>query len=119
MKLKAALLAAVFAAGILASLALAKPPKHGDPVSTSTSTTETTSTNPKPKCHQIELKGTAVSGSVTFTVTKENKQGNLVGTQVTLSVPANAKVKAKACTTPGSNVLTLRNLHVNVSPATP
>jgi hypothetical protein len=70
------------------------------------------------RCDQVELKGNATAGSVTFTVTKANKRGrNLVGTAVTLTVPAGAKVKAKACTTAGSTALTLRDLHVKVPPA--
>jgi predicted secreted protein len=115
MKLKA-LLVALFIAGLAASLALAQPVKHPKPGATTTGTT--TTTTPKPKCHQVELKGTATGGSVAFTVTKASKSGrSLVGTAVSLSVPAGAKVKAKACTTEGSNTLTLRDLHVEVSPA--
>jgi hypothetical protein len=110
MKVKA-LLMTLFAAGLLTSFAIAKPkpPKPG----VLTATSGTTSTTPKPKCNQVELKGNATAGSVTFTVTKANKSGrNLVGTAVTLTIPAGAKVKAKACTTAGSTALTLRSLHV-------
>lgn len=117
MKLKAVLVA-LFLAGLVASFAVAKPkpPKPPKPgaLTTTTSTTGTTGTTPtKPKCNQVELKGNATAGSVTFTVTKANERGrNLVGTAVTLTIPAGAKVKAKACTTVGSAALTLRNLHV-------
>jgi len=82
-------------------------------------TTTTATTEPKrPKCEQAELKGNATSGSVAFTVTKANKRGKaLVGTSLTLAIPAGAKVKAKACGT--GSALTLRDLHVKVAPAKP
>lgn len=124
MKLKA-LLVVLFAAGVAASLALAKPPKPPGPVAStsilSSATTATTTTKPpKPKCNQVELKGSATGGTVSFMVTKANPRGrSLVGTQVTLTIPAGAKVKAKACTTAGSSALTLRDLHVDVPPAPP
>jgi len=121
MKIKA-LLAALFLAGLAASLALGsaakgpKPPKKA--VTTIASATTTTTTHKGPKCDQVELKGNATTGSVTLTVTKANHRGrSLVGTVVTLTVPAGAKVKAKACTTPGSSVLSLRDLHVKVRSA--
>jgi hypothetical protein len=110
-----ALLTALFVAGLVASLALASPTKQPKPQTTSTTTTAST----KPKCNQVELKGSALAGSVSFTVTKANKRGrDLVGTAVTLLVPSGAKVKAKACSAEGG-ALTLRDLHVKVSPATP
>ncbi len=112
-----ALLTALFVAGFLASLALASPTKKPKPQTTSTTTTTTTAS--KPKCDQVELKGGASAGSVTFTVMKANKRGrSLVGTPVTLVVQAGAAVKAKACSTAGGP-LTLRDLHVKVSPAKP
>jgi hypothetical protein len=111
MKLKV-LLAVLFVAGLAASIALAASPK---PQKTTTATTTTTSK--KPKCQQVELKGNATSGSVAFTVVKANKRGrSLVGTSVTLTVPAGGKIKAKACSGEGG-ALTLRDLHVNVKPA--
>jgi hypothetical protein len=117
-----ALLIVIFVAGLAASIALAKPPKGPKPhhAVITASTTTTTTTNPKPKCEHVELKGDSTAASFAFTVTKANKHGqSLVGTTVTLSVPAGAKVKAQACTTPGSAALTLRNLHVKVAPAKP
>ena len=117
MKLKV-ILAVVFVAGLAASLAFAAAPnsgKPGKPGSTTGSTTTTTSK--KPKCRQVELKGNGATGSVSFTVSKANKRGrSLVGTSVTLSIPAGAKVKAKACTGDGG-ALTLRDLHVSPKPA--
>jgi len=116
MKIKA-LLVVLLVAGFAASLALAKGPKPTKPakVVATTTTTTTTTTAAKPKCNQVELKGNSTAGSITFTVTKANKRGRaLVGTAVTLTVPAGAKVKAKACTTTGSSALTLRDLHVKV-----
>jgi hypothetical protein len=105
MKIKA-LVVALFAAGLAASLALASS-------GPGTTTTTTTTTGKKAKCAQVELKGTANAGSLGFVVKKASKRGRaLVGTTVTLAVPAGAKVKAKACTTAGSSTLTLRELHV-------
>ena len=119
MRLKV-LLAVLFVAGLAASLALAaspSSPKPQKPGAKTASTTTTTTTSKKPKCQQVELKGNATAGSVTFTVLKANKRGrNLVGTPVTLVVPAGAKVKAKACTDAGG-ALTLRDLHVKAKPA--
>jgi hypothetical protein len=86
--------------------------------STSSTTTgsTTTTTSKKPKCQQVELKGKDATGSVSFTVSKANKRGrNLVGTSVTLTVPAGAKIKAKACSGDGG-ALTLRDLHVKAKP---
>jgi hypothetical protein len=125
MKTKALVIAVMFLAGLAASVALAKdkPPKpesthDGNTVTTSVGGAVTTTAPTQPKCDQVELKGTATSGSVTFVVTKANKKGqSLVGTTVALVVPANAKIKAKACTTNG--VLTLRDLHVKVAPTRP
>jgi hypothetical protein len=112
MKIKA-LVVALFLAGLLASFALGAPQKDRKPTTAASSTaSSTTTTSPKPKCDQVELKGSATAGSVTFTVAKANKRGrSLVGTSVTLAVPAGAKVKAKACSTSGGP-LVLRELHV-------
>jgi hypothetical protein len=116
MKLKA-ILAVVFVAGLAASLAFAAAPKSGKPGKPGATTTSTTTTSKKPKCNQVELKGNGATGSVSFTVLKANKRGrSLVGTSVTLTVPAGAKVKAKACSGDGG-ALTLRDLHVKAKPA--
>jgi hypothetical protein len=113
MKLKV-LLAALFVAGLAASLALAASSKPGKPGATTATTTTTTSK--KPKCQQVELKGNATSGSVALTVLKANKRGrSLVGTSVTLTIPVGGKIKAKACSDGGT--LTLRDLHVKVKPS--
>src|SRR5437899_5750605 len=116
MKLKA-ILVVVFVAGLAASLAFAASPKSGKPGKPGTTTgSTTTTTSKKPKCRQVELKGNGATGSVSFTVLKANKRGrSLVGTSVTLTVPAGAKVKAKACSDGGT--LTLRDLHVKAKPA--
>jgi hypothetical protein len=117
MKLKA-ILVVVFVAGLAASLAFAAAPKAGKPGKHTTATgSTTTTTSKKPQCQQVELKGNGATGSVSFTVLKANKRGrSLVGTSVTLSIPAGAKVKAKACTGEG-DALTLRDLHVKAKPA--
>ena len=114
MKLKV-LLAVLFVAGLAASLAFAASPRPQKADTKPTSST-TTTTSKKPKCQQVELKGKDATGSVSFTVSKANKRGrSLVGTSVTLSVPAGAKIKAKACSDGGT--LTLRDLHVKAKPA--
>lgn len=111
MKIKALALAALLVAGVGASFAIAKSKPQEPGASTATS-----STSHKPKCNQVELKGNTGTGSVTFTVKRANRRGhNLVGTQVTLSVPAGAKVIAKACS--AGTTLTLRDLDVEASPA--
>jgi hypothetical protein len=116
MKLKA-ILAVVFVAGLAASLAFAAAPNSGKPGKPSATTGSTTTTSKKPKCQQVELKGNGATGSVSFTVLKANKRGrSLVGTSVTLSIPAGAKVKAKACSGEGG-ALSLRDLHVKAKPA--
>ena len=116
MKLKV-LLAVLFVAGLAASLALAAAPKPGKPGAKTASTSSTTTTGKKPKCHQVELKGSASGGSFAFSVSKANKSGrSLVGTAVTLSVPAGGKIKAKACSGEGG-ALTLRNLVVRAKAA--
>jgi hypothetical protein len=116
MKIRA-ILAVVFVAGLAASLAFAGSPKSGKPGKPGTTTgSTTTTTSKKPKCQQVELKGKDATGSVSFTVSKANKRGrSLVGTSVTLTVPAGAKIKAKACSDGGT--LTLRDLHVKAKPA--
>jgi hypothetical protein len=114
MKLKV-LLAVLFVAGLAASIAFAGSPRPQKADTKPTSST-TTTTSKKPKCQQVELKGNASSGSVAFTVVKANKRGrSLVGTSVTLTVPAGGKIKAKACSAEGG-ALTLRDLHVKVKP---
>jgi hypothetical protein len=116
MKIKA-LLAVLFVTGLAASLAFAASPKPPKGANTQASTTTTTTTSKKSKCQQVELKGNATAGSVTFTVTKANKRGrSLVGTPATLVVPAGAKIKAKACSD-SSGGLILRDLHVKAKAA--
>jgi uncharacterized protein (UPF0333 family) len=110
----AAFLTALLVAGFATSLALAKSP-NSDGKDEGTSTSATTSTTQKPSCHQVELKGDAASGSVTFKVTKANKQtGSLVGSSLTLTIPSGASVKAKACTS-ASGPPTLTLLHVRIA----
>jgi hypothetical protein len=116
MKLKV-LLAVLFVAGLAASLALAASPKQKPGTKPTSTSTTTTTTGKKPKCNQVELKGNATAGSVTFTVLKANKRGrSLVGTAVTLTVPAGGKIKAKACSGTGG-ALTLSDLHVKAKTA--
>ena len=123
MKIKAVVLTSLFVAGLLASLAFADNPKHEHTSSSATTTqgattgaTTTVATPHTAKCGRVELKALATGGSVTFTVTKANKRGrNLVGTSVALVIPANARIKAKACSATTDGALTLRDLHITVS----
>src|SRR5438552_3819537 len=98
MKIKALLLAAVFTAGVAASLAFAKPP-HPTPGHTSTSTGTVTSAvhTPAPPCNHVSLNGDATTGSITLTVKHADRRHHtLVNTSITLTVPAGARVKATA-----------------------
>jgi hypothetical protein len=123
MKIKAILVATVFAAGIAASFAFAKPP-HPTPGHPSTSTSTSTGTvtsavqTPARPCNHVSLNGDATTGSITLTVKHaDSRHHTLVNTSVTLTVPAGARVKATACDSAGT--LTLRNLKVDVKPAKP
>ena len=118
----AAALTALFIAGLLTSIAVAKPPekppKGPKPHETETTSTTTATTSTEPKCHKVELKGEGSAGSVTFKVTKANKSGrDLVGTSLDLAVPAGARVKAKVCVVAGS-APTLILLHVKAARST-
>jgi hypothetical protein len=118
MKIKA-LIAALFVAGFTASIGLGATRDHGsDDGTTTTSTTSTgTTTTTAPRCRAVALSGAATSGSVAFQAKHASKNAaKLVGTAVTLSIPAGARVAAVACM--GTNgVLTLRSLRVVVPPA--
>jgi hypothetical protein len=114
MKIKA-LLTALFLAGLTASLALGATGQSRD--EGTTTSTVTTTTAKKAKCHSVTLAGDASAGSVAFKATKASKSGKaLVGTNVTLAIPAGARVQAVACTD-ASGALTLRSLHVGVKKA--
>ena len=65
-------LAALFAAGVVASFALASPPSgKGPQTSTSTSTSPGKSgDHGKAKCRPINLKGTVAGGTIALNVTK-------------------------------------------------
>jgi hypothetical protein len=115
-------LVALFAAGIVASFALASPPPGKGP-NTSTSTS-TSSHGAKAKCRPMNLKGTVASGTIALVVTKASgPQGkDLVGSTANLIVNGKVSVQAWACATPGSTAapqLKLRQLHVGGSPQAP
>jgi hypothetical protein len=125
-------LVAVFAAGIVASFALASPPPGKGPntsssASTSTSTSTTSHGNPSTnatKCHPLNLKGTVAGSTIALTVTKAAgpKGNSLVGTTVSLAVKGKASVQAWACSAAGSTAapqLVLRQLHVGGKPQAP
>jgi hypothetical protein len=121
-------LAALFAAGIVASFALASPPPGKGP---NTSTGTSTSSGPgksgdhaKAKCRPVNLKGTVAGGTIALVVTKAAgpKAKDLVGTTANLTVKGKVSVQAWSCATPGSTAapqLVLRQLHVGGSPQAP
>jgi hypothetical protein len=122
-------LAALFAAGIVASFALASPPPGKGPKTTSSSTS--TSSGPgksgdhsKAKCRPINLKGTVAAGTIALNVTKASgpKGKDLVGTAANLTFSGKVSVQAWSCATAGSTAapqLKLRQLHVGGSPQAP
>jgi hypothetical protein len=119
-------LVALFAAGIVASFALASPPPGKGP-----STSSSTSTSPgksgdhaNAKCRPLNLKGTVAGGTIALNVTKASgpKGKDLVGTTANLMVKGKVSVQAWACSASGSTAppqLTLRQLHVGGSPQAP
>jgi hypothetical protein len=115
-------LVALFAAGIVASFALAAPPPgKGPKTSTSTATSGHGKSGSKAKCKPLNLKGTVAGGTIQLDVTKAaGPQGKqLVGTAASLTVTGNVSVQAWSCSTPGSTAapqLQLRQLHAGGSP---
>ena len=116
-------LLALFAAGVVASYALASPPPgHHDSISSSsTSTSEHgKSGDHATKCHPINLKGAVSGGTIALNVTKASGHGsNLPGTTANLTVNGKVSVQAWACSAAGSTAaptLFLRQLHVNRKP---
>jgi hypothetical protein len=133
MKIKI-LLVALFAGGLLASMAIAKPspPGHdrdGRSATTATTTTTTTTTttpttttrhdehgeHKQPPCRNVELKGTVSGGSLSFVVA--GKHAKLAGQTLTLTVAGNVSVEARACGSTGSPTYTVRELHADGRPA--
>jgi hypothetical protein len=134
MKLK--LIVALLAlAGLAAALAFASPTRAGDGTTTTTTTGGPTAVGEQhgnqaghdakkddkgkgkgehgqSSCQNVELKGAAGSGTVSFTVGRsEHKSSSLVGKQVTLTIPAGSALSVQACRD-ASGALTLRGLHV-------
>ena len=139
MKIKI-LLVALFAGGLLASMAIAKPspPGHGrdgrsnvttattgTTVTTTTGTTTTTTTTKhgehgehhESSCRNVELKGTIAGGSLSLAVA--GKHAKLAGQTVTLAVAGNVSIEARACGSGGSLTYTVRELHADGRPAPP
>ena len=106
MKLNA-LLAAIFVAGLAASIAFAAPrPRddgdHGDRAKAQ-------------HCKNVELKGTLANGTLSLAVEKANKAGAALGTSVTVGYGGRVKVHARLCQAAGASttaVLQLRELKV-------
>jgi len=131
MKLK--LIVALLAlAGLAAALALASPTRAGDGTTTTTTGGPTAAgeqhgnkkdngkgEHGQSSCQNVELKGAAGSGTVSFTVSRsEHKSSSLVGKQVTLTIPAGSALSVQACRD-ATGALTLRGLHVGkASPTT-
>lgn len=134
MKLKI-LLATFVVAGLGASLALASPRSDGAGTTTgdATSTAVTTgehhgSGDHKPGgdhkagsdhgpgatgCHNVELKGTLASSSLSLTVTGPGHDGRkLTGGTVSLNVGGNVSVAARVCGASGAQTFQLRVLKV-------
>jgi hypothetical protein len=121
-------LVALFAAGIVASFALAAPPPgRGPRTSSSTSTSSgpgKSGDHAKSSCRPLNLKGTVAGGTIALKVTKASgpKGKDLVGTIANLTVGGNVSVQAWSCATAGSAAapqLKLRQLHVGGSPQAP
>src|SRR4051794_20761562 len=101
-------LAALFAAGVVASFAIASPPPGKGP---RTSTSTSTSSGPgksgdhaKAKCHPVNLKGTVAAGTIALQVTKASgpKGKDLVGTTANVAVAGKVTVQAWSCAAAGS-----------------
>jgi hypothetical protein len=121
-------LVALFAAGLVASFALASPPPgKGPKPSTSTSTSSApgkSGDHSKSKCRPVNLKGTVAAGTIALNVTKASgpKGKDLVGTTANLAFSGQVSVQAWSCATAGSTAapqLKLRQLHVGGSPQAP
>jgi hypothetical protein len=117
-------LVVLFAAGIVASFALASPPPGKGPSTSTSSGPGKSGDHAKAKCRPINLKGTVAAGTIPLVVTKASgPQGkDLVGTTANLMVSGKVSVQAWACSTPGSTAapqLKLRQLHVGGSPQAP
>ena len=121
-------LAALFAAGVVASFALAAPPPGTGPSSSSSTSTSSgpgkSGDHAKAKCRPLNLKGTVAGGTIAVNVTKASgpKGKALVGTAANLTVSGNVSVQAWSCAAAGSTAapqLKLRQLHVGGSPQAP
>ena len=137
------MLALLALAGLAAALAIASPTRAGDGTTTGGVTTTGGPTGAgeqhgnkaghdakkddhakgkgehgQSSCQNVELKGAAGSGTVSFTVSRaEHKSSSLVGKQVTLTIPAGSALSVQACKD-SSGALTLRELHVGKARAT-
>jgi hypothetical protein len=113
-------LLALFAAGIVASYALAAPSpgKHDPSTSSSTSTSE--HGKGANKCHPVNLKGTVTNATIVVNVTKASGHSMIHGNA---NLTINGKVGAQVwmCSSPGASptqTLFLRQLHVGGKPGT-
>ena len=119
-------LLALFAAGVVASYALASPPGHGLlSSSSSTSTVEHGKSGAHGnKCHPVNFKGTVTGGTIMVTNISHisGPAKNLTkGGSATLMVNGKVGVQAWLCTGTGASptqTLFLRHLHVGGKPGT-
>jgi hypothetical protein len=118
-------LLALFAAGVVASYALASPPPghHDSTASSSTSTSEHGKSGEHgTRCHPLNMKGTVANGTIQLLVKKvSGHSSQLQGTTATLMVNGPVSVQAWACRTAGSTANTaptlfLRQLHSGGKP---
>ncbi len=121
-------LAALFAAGVVASFALAAPPPGTGPSSSSSTSTSSgpgkSGDHAKAKCRPLNLKGTVAGGTIALNVTKASgpRGKQLLNTTANLTVSGKVSVQAWSCAAAGSTAapqLVLRQLHVGGSPQAP
>ena len=121
------LLAALFVAGLAASIALASPGNGNAPATSGTDTTATTTTGEsgghgmggkhddgdkakkkadKPHCQEVELKGTLANGTLSLSVDKANKAGRTLGSTVSVAYGGKVKLHARLCQAAGTGAAT-------------
>ncbi len=112
MKVKA-LLVALFAVGLVASLAFAASPLATRSDTTTSIATTAPEHNNKPHCQNLELKGSVSGGSIALTVRRASEHGrDLVGKQISFAVAGDVSAKVRACGAAGAQTYELRVLKV-------
>lgn len=116
-------LLALFAAGVVASYALASPPAGPlSSSSTSTSAHGKSGTNQANKCHPVNLKGTVGATTINLTITgAAGPRAKQISSPAALMVKGKVAVQAWLCSSTGAGptqTLFLRQLHVSGKPQT-